>query len=130
MTFEKWIKDNVDEIAQSRAFALSDRAYEPSEVDEAIKRSRTDHARMGVLLSQMKTFHAQAREMASKRIRAGQPDLTAPEKKIAAEADPEYCKVREIMEDLEVVVSALNKLHYELRDFRRNILDRRMESDE
>lgn len=129
MTFDKWFEENGDEIAQSREFALSDRAYEPANVDADVRRSRREYVRMGTLLSQMETFTVQARMAAIRRVHKDEPDLSAQESKVFVDADETYRGYCEIRDDLQQIVSALSKMHFELMNFRSNALKTAVSGD-
>lgn len=129
MTLEEWLTEYRDEIDQSRAFALSERAWDPAHLDEDLRRSRRDYARMGVLLSQAETFVAQAEAAATHAVKVKFQDASAAERRVFAKADDQFRKVCEIRDDLQIIVSALNKMHYELMNFRKTALDRGVSGD-
>ena len=130
LTFDAWIKQKAEAIAEARGVSVEDVATEPGEVSRQIARARQHFVAMGELKADASSWVNKTRALAVVRVRKENGDYGADERKIMIDADPEYVRAVHVRSELTVTVTALRGMIFEIMNGRRSNVPSGVDNDD
>lgn len=119
---DSWWNENEAEISSAQGKTLEPLPDEPALMDDEQRELCALYARIAYLMAKCKGFVSTAHEVAMRRVRANEPELTAQERVVAVRADKEYILAQYRYDILDMVCSALKDRNMAIANFKNNAM--------
>lgn len=119
VTFEEWVLQHVGTIEEARRVSVAALGTEPGEIAAQLAHVRRYFVSVGLLLQDATSWVLKAHAVATQDARKKWGDYPADERRVMAKADPAYLGALKLQGDIEVTVSALKQMHFEILNGRR-----------
>ena len=124
--FGAWIQSNADLIAEARGVSVENPPADHGEIGAQLARARQFFVAMGSLKGEATGWVNKTRALAMVRVRHLHSNMSADERRILTDADPEYLLALKMKTDIAVTEAALKSLGFEGMNDRRSSFSPRM----
>lgn len=130
LDFDDWVLRHAEDIAEARRVSVASLGTEPGEIAAQLTHARRYFIQMGLLLQDATSWVLKSHAVATQETRNKWPEMTADERRVMTKADPSYLCALKVQGDLEITVSALKSLHFEILNGRRATFNPQAHNDD